>query len=125
MPKLSDTRVAAITKRGRYSDGFGLVLAVTRSLHKSFQFRYQRGGKEHYIGLGPLHTISLEEARDLARALRKKLLAGVDLIAERRRRERAKPTPNKSPSRKQRSAISRCMKASGGTPSTARNSSRH
>jgi len=51
---------------------------------RSLGFRYQLRGKQHEIGLGPLHTISLVEARAMALELRKATLAGID--SDRRQR---------------------------------------
>jgi integrase len=43
---------------------------------RSWIFQYDRGGKRTKLGLGPLHTVSLEGAREKARALRAQLLRG-------------------------------------------------
>jgi hypothetical protein len=68
---------------GRYGDGHGLYLQVTKAGAKSWVFRYERDGKERMMGLGPLHTVSLEEAREAARMARKGLLTGIDPLAAR------------------------------------------
>ena len=57
-------------------------------------FKYEIGGdkkenlkgKRHEIGLGALHTVSLAEAREKARALRQMLIDGLDPLTERRKR---------------------------------------
>jgi integrase len=52
---------------------------VTPTGVKSWLLRYRgRDGKEHFAGLGPLHTINLEEARERARRARQQLLDGID-----------------------------------------------
>jgi hypothetical protein len=41
------------------------------------------------MGLGPIHTVSLGRARELAKEAREALMAGMDPLEERRRREGA------------------------------------
>lgn len=87
---LSIKRIAAIGQKvGRYRDGNGLLLQVAPGGSRSWLFRYERAGRERAMGLGPLHTTSLEEARELARAARRQLLAGIDPL-EARAAERAR-----------------------------------
>jgi integrase len=76
--KLTVTRVRKIQEPGKYGDGNGLYLQVTKHLSKSWVFRYQHGGTEHNIGLGPAHTVSLAEARIEARKARSLLAMGID-----------------------------------------------
>ena len=76
MPKtakpLSAREVATIKKAGTYFDGHGLALRVGPSGAKSWIFRYTGpDGKRHDLGLGPTHTVSLAEARELALQARK------------------------------------------------------
>jgi integrase len=61
---------------GLYSDGGNLGLQVMPGGSRSWIFQYDRAGKRVKLGLGPLHTISLEEAREKARELRAQLLRG-------------------------------------------------
>jgi integrase len=78
---------------GHYADGGGLYLQVTaakdNTVNRSWIFRYAipQGG-ERFMGLGPLHTVSLVEAREAALECRKQRLAGIDPI-EHRNAERA------------------------------------
>ncbi|MFN4040060.1 MAG: Arm DNA-binding domain-containing protein [Brevundimonas sp.] len=65
---------------GMYADGGGLYLQVSRSGSKSWIFRYAMEGREREMGLGPLHTVSLSEARELALEARKLKLRGIDPI---------------------------------------------
>jgi integrase len=65
-------------KPGRYCDGNGLYLQITPTGVKSWLLRYERNGKERWMGLGPTHTFSLEEARERARKARQQLADGVD-----------------------------------------------
>jgi integrase len=52
-------------------------------------FRYTHDGRQHYLGLGPLHTISLARARELAREYRELRLQGLDPLVERQKRRQA------------------------------------
>jgi integrase len=81
--KLTARTVEAKRKRGHYADGGGLVLQISKWGTKSWIFRYQRDGRERHMGIGPVHTLSLVEARDRARDCRKVLLDGRDPIEER------------------------------------------
>jgi integrase len=74
---------------GRHCDGGGLYLQVTTTkngegLNRSWVFRYRLNGKLREMGLGPLSTIGLSEARERARVVRTKRLDGIDPIDERR-----------------------------------------
>lgn len=80
---LTVRQVERETEAGRYGDGYGLYLQITKSGARSWVFRYERDGKERMMGLGPLHTVSLEDARELARQARRKLLEGVDPLSAR------------------------------------------
>jgi integrase len=84
--KLSAARIAKLTKNGMYGDGGNLWLEVTGSgAGKSWLFRWtdRISGRGRYIGLGPLHTVSLDRARELALANRLLLLEGKDPKEER------------------------------------------
>ena len=48
-------------------------------------FRFMQNGRRRDIGLGSLHDVTLSEAREEARRLRKVARAGGDPLAERRR----------------------------------------
>ena len=70
--KLTTQFVKAIKKPGRYSDGpgsFGLSLLVRpirSGLSKTWQQRFKIDGRQRSIGLGPIGTLSLYQARALA-----------------------------------------------------------
>jgi integrase len=68
-----------------YADGLGLYLQIGPTGAKSWTFRYRRKGRTHDVGLGPVHTVSLAEARGKALACRQQLLAGLDPLTEKRR----------------------------------------
>ena len=87
--RLTAVAVARKSKPGRYGDGNGLWLQVSPAATKSWLFRYMRNGKARQMGLGPVHTVSLAEAREKATKCRKVLLAGDDPIETRRARRMA------------------------------------
>jgi integrase len=65
------------------SDGGGLYLRVGSNGSRSWIFRYMIAGKSHDMGLGPLHTVGLAEARAAARAQRSLRHTGQDPIEAR------------------------------------------
>ena len=81
---------------GRYGDGNGLYLLVSKSGGKSWMLRTivetHTGKKRQDIGLGSADLTTLEEARDLSRKLRKAARSGLDPRAVRDHRDEAKPT---------------------------------
>jgi integrase len=79
--RLSALAVSRINKPGMHADGLGLYLLVGPSGAKSWIYRYRSAGKLHDKGLGPLHTVSLAEARAKALDCRKLRLDGGDPIA--------------------------------------------
>src|SRR5215469_7920965 len=82
--RLKAVTVAKARKPGMLADGGGLYLRVGPTGAKSWIFRYRRDGRLHDMGLGPLHTISLADARELAQDCRKLRLKRVDPIEARR-----------------------------------------
>lgn len=81
--KLSALAVSRAKEPGYYGDGAGLYLQVSKSLTKSWIFRFTRGGKQREMGLGALHTITLAQAREKAKDCRSKLLDGIDPLEAR------------------------------------------
>ncbi len=81
--KLSALTVSRAKEPGYYGDGAGLYLQVSKSLTKSWIFRFTFNGKQREMGLGALHTITLAEARDKAKQCRSKLLDGTDPLEAR------------------------------------------
>ena len=88
MGKLTD-RKAQTVGPGMYGDGQGLWLQVRTEGTRAWVFRYMIAGQARAMGLGPLHTISLAEAREMALDCRKQVLRGLDPIDERRRERTA------------------------------------
>lgn len=87
--RLTAMKVNALKREGLYPDGAGLYLQVTGAGAKSWIFRYKISGRARDMGLGPVSTIGLAQARDLAAECRRQRLAGLDPI-EVRKGERAK-----------------------------------
>jgi integrase len=71
-------------RRGLFGDGGGLFLQVSERGTKSWIFRVKKNGRLRVMGLGPVHTVSLAEAREAARLCRKARLGGIDPIDARR-----------------------------------------
>jgi len=88
--RLSPMKVAKTTEPGLYGDGGGLYLQITKAGVKSWLFRYMLHGKARGMGLGPLHTVGLAEARGLALNCRRQLLDGIDPIDARNAERTAK-----------------------------------
>lgn len=87
MGKLTAKKVQSSNDPGRYGDGAGLMLNVTPSGTKSWVLRVQANGRRRDFGLGSAMDVSLAEARDEARRVRKLVKAGIDPLAERRREQ--------------------------------------
>ena len=86
--KLTAIAVTNAKAKGFYPDGGGLYLRVTSTGSKSWILRFRRDGKAHDMGLGPVASISLARARELAaEANRQRLVDGLDPI-EAREQER-------------------------------------
>jgi integrase len=83
---LTAKRVERTKTPGRYRDGLikGLLLQIARSGSKSWVLRYQRDGKEHWLGLGSTADFNLKEARSRARAARQQLADNIDPITAKR-----------------------------------------
>src|SRR5436853_504730 len=81
MGKLTARAVAAAKQPGRYSDGRGLMLVIGTDGSRKWVLRMQRDGRRRDFGLGPLHDVSLAEAREEADKLRQMGRAGLDPMA--------------------------------------------
>ena len=93
--RLSDRRAQTVKDPGMHPDGGGLYLRVTvgndGTVNRYWVFRYasrdpseSRHGKDRQLGLGPLNTVSLAEAREAAGKYRKQLRMGIDPIEQRK-----------------------------------------
>lgn len=84
--KLTWSKVQKLTENGMWSDGNNLYLSVTNNgAGKSWVFRWTIPGtrRDRVMGLGPVHTVNLEEAREKALEYRKLLRDGKDPLDER------------------------------------------
>ena len=94
LKRLSAQFVATAADPGLYPDGGGLWLQVTASRagnapSRSWIFRYTQQGRTRNMGLGPIYTVSLAEARRRAAACRLQLRDEIDPL-EARHAERAR-----------------------------------
>jgi Arm DNA-binding domain len=86
--RLTAVGIAKAKKPGMLPDGHGLYLRGG----KSWIFRYKRAGTTHDVGLGPLHTASLADARLAALDLRKRrLMATIHWPPNVKRRRATRP----------------------------------
>jgi hypothetical protein len=83
--RLTARTIEALRTPGRFADGAGLELQVSKSGTKSWLFRYTLNGREHRLGLGSVKDFSLAEARERARKARQQIADGVDPLAEKRK----------------------------------------
>lgn len=86
--RLTAIRVTRLKHKGMYADGGGLYLRVADGGSKQWIFRYTTCGRLRDMGLGPVHTLGLAEARERAREARRLRLDGIDPI-EHKRAQRA------------------------------------
>jgi integrase len=87
--KLKPLDVERETRPGKYADGDGLYLIVKGATSKNWIYRYNKGGKERWLGLGSFKDVSLKDARlarDAARLRVKgdRSTPGVDIVQEKR-----------------------------------------
>jgi hypothetical protein len=81
--KLTALKVERTKSPGLHGDGGGLYLRVTPEGTKNWVFRFMLDGKAHAMGLGPLHTISLADARTRTAEFRKLRYDGINPIEKR------------------------------------------
>ena len=79
---LSATKVKALREPGRYSDGGGLHLFVSKAGRKSWVLRITVDGRRRDIGLGGYPSVSLARAREKAAEYRTAIAEGRDPVAE-------------------------------------------
>jgi hypothetical protein len=82
--KLTALKVAKAKRPGMYGDGGGLYLRVTEDGAKNWVFRFMLNGRARWMGMGPLHTVNLAEARKRAGEHRLRRHDGIDPIEARR-----------------------------------------
>ncbi|MET0006053.1 MAG: integrase arm-type DNA-binding domain-containing protein [Candidatus Thiodiazotropha sp.] len=89
--KLSPAKVKN-AKPGKYEDGGGLRLVVSKSGAKKWVLRLTINGKRREMGLGSSPDVGLGEAREDASKYRKQAKKGIDPIEERRKEQVKIPT---------------------------------
>src|SRR6478736_1241308 len=82
--RLTALKVNRAKRPGMYADGGGLYLRVTHNGTKNWVFRFMLNGRTRWMGMGPLHTVGLAEARNRAADFRLQRHDGVDPIDARR-----------------------------------------
>src|ERR1035437_2310038 len=87
---LSAARVRTLKEPGDYLDGRGLYLQGRSASSKSWLLKYSIEKRAREMGLGPLETDSLSEARDRREFYRKLLKDGTDPIAHKKAEKAAK-----------------------------------
>ncbi len=88
--RLTALAVNRLTAPGLYADGGGLYVQITRAGNKSWLFRYMQDGKAYGMGLGPLHTVGLAEARLKALECRRQRLDGLNPLEVKREKQRSR-----------------------------------
>jgi len=83
--RLTALAVQTITAPGWHADGGGLYLEVDPSGRKRWAMRLTINGKRHDFGLGPIHKVTLQKARDRAALYREKAYAGISPITRKGR----------------------------------------
>ena len=79
--RLSALKVDRTKAPGMYADGGGLYLRVAEGGSKQWIYRYVTNGRPRDMGIGPVHVLTLAEAREKAREASKLRLEGIDPIA--------------------------------------------
>lgn len=88
--RLTAIKVTRLSQPGRYPDGGGLYLQVSKWRTKAWLFRFERDGRERQMGLGSVDVVSLADARERAKAARRLIIAGHDPIEFRKAERTAK-----------------------------------
>lgn len=73
---------------GHWGDGGGLTLQISKWGTPSWTYRYRVAGRLREAGIGSLDTLSLEQARRRARAMREQRLDDIDPIEAKRAKRR-------------------------------------
>jgi integrase len=79
--RLSAFKVEKAKEPGMYADGGGLYLRIAEGGSKQWIYRYVTNNRPRDMGIGPVHVLTLAEAREKAREASKLRLEGIDPIA--------------------------------------------
>jgi integrase len=85
--RLSAKKVQALAEPGRHADGGGLYLYIDSAGSKRWVLLYRIGGRRREMGLGPVGSVSLSRARELAADARALVASGTDPIDAKRASE--------------------------------------
>jgi integrase len=81
---LTATEVRKSRTPGKYLDGHGLILHVVTAAKRYWVYRYVFDDRERSMSLGNADVLTLADARALHAEARRKVMLGVDPLAERR-----------------------------------------
>ena len=84
--RLSVAAIKYLETPGWHGDGGGLYLEIDANGRKRWAMRLTVNGKRRDFGLGPLHKVSLAEAREMAAIYRAKAYRGIDPVADKKKR---------------------------------------
>ncbi len=87
--KLTDAKLRNLNQPGKYFDGGGLYLELTKAGGRYWRLKYRHGGKEKRLAFGVYPGITLKDARDCAADARKVMQGGGD-PGELRKNDKAK-----------------------------------
>ncbi|MFK7954470.1 MAG: tyrosine-type recombinase/integrase [Lysobacterales bacterium] len=87
-----NARKVATAGRGKYEDGGGLRLVVSRNRARRWVLRFTIAGRRREMGLGSFPDIGLAEVRDVASKHRRQVRNGIDPIEVHRREAGITPT---------------------------------
>ena len=76
--KLTDIQIRNLTEPGKYADGFGLYLELSKTGSKYWRMKYRYGGKEKRLAFGVYPAITLKDARAQGTSARQVLQGGDD-----------------------------------------------
>src|SRR6516162_11474687 len=79
--RLTTLKVSRTKAPGMYADGGGLYLRVAEGGSKQWIYRYVTNSRPRDMGIGPVHVLTLAEAREKAREASRLRLEGIDPIA--------------------------------------------
>ena len=88
--RLSAVAIKHLNRAGWHADGGGLFLEIDPSGAKRWAMRLTVNAKRRDFGLGPLHKVSLQQAREVAAEYRAKAYRGLDPVAD-KKSTRAEP----------------------------------
>ena len=76
--KLTDAKLKALKEPGKYFDGGGLYMDITKAGGAYWRLKYRHGGKEKLLALGVYPAVGLRDARDKATDAKRLLQDGQD-----------------------------------------------